>query len=166
MSSGRLYWTFQIVGWGAYAITQSLAAALTLNLPWPTAALEALFLHGSALGLSHALRGYMKRQHWSSLSRGKLALRAVAAALVLGAPLGIVTQFTSLSALHDAAELGLSIPWSMGPLVVLLLNMLNWSAALRAPALYYGVQALRRTGRRNCGGRNWLGRCNSRNCGC
>jgi hypothetical protein len=142
MTSGRLYWTCQIAGWGGYAITQSLAAALTLNLPWPRAVLEALFLHGSALGLSHALRGYMKRRYYLELP--KLALRAVAAALVLGAPLGIVMQFTSLSALHDVAELGLSIPWSMGPAVVLLLNMLNWSAAFMLwLALYYGVQALR-----------------------
>ena len=76
MTSRRLYWSCQIVGWGGYAIAQSLAAALTLNLPWPRVVLEALLLHGAALGLTHALRAFMKRHHWSSLSRGKLALRS------------------------------------------------------------------------------------------
>ena len=144
VTSGRLYWTCQIVGWGGYAITQSFAAALTLNLPWPRVVLEALLLHGMALGLSHALRAFMKRHHWNTLSRRDLALRVVAAGFVLGAPLGIITQFTSLSALHDTSELGLNLPWSLAPSVVLLLNILNWSAAFMLwLALYYGVQALR-----------------------
>ena len=94
LNSARLYWTCQIVGWGGYAIAQSLAAALTLNLPWPRVVVEALLLHGSALGLTHQLRAYMKRHHWSSLSQGKRALRSVAAGFVLGVPLGIATQFT------------------------------------------------------------------------
>ena len=144
MTSARIYWICQIAGWGGYAITQSLAAALTLNLPWPRIVVEALLLHGTALGLSHALRAYMKRRHWSSLSKGKLALHIVAAGFVLGAPLGIATQFTSLSALHDAEELGLGFLWDSRPAVVLILNTLNWSAVFMIwLALYYGVQALR-----------------------
>ena len=61
LSSARLYWTCQVVGWGGYAITQSIAAALTLSLPWPTVLVEALLLHGTALVFSHGLRAYMVR---------------------------------------------------------------------------------------------------------
>ena len=145
MNSVRLYWICQVVGWGGYAVAQSLAAALTLNLPWPRVVVEALLLHGSALGLTHLLRGYMKRHHWSSLSQGKIALRSVAAGFVLGVPLGIATQFTSLSALQDTNELGLAFIWATKPAVVLLLNMLNWSTAFMVwLAFYYGAQALRK----------------------
>ena len=144
MSSVRLYWTCQVVGWGGYAITQSIAAALTLSLPWPTVLVEALLLHGTALVFSHGLRAYMKRHHWSSFSKGRLALHVVVAGFVLGVPLGIATQFASLSALHDGDQLGLGVAWYTKPAVVLLLNTLNWSAVFMLwLALYYGVHALR-----------------------
>lgn len=144
MSSVRLYWTCQIVGWGGYAIAQSLAAAVALHLPWPRVVAEALLLHGAALGLTHALRGYMKSREWSSLSKGRLVLHVVAAGFILGIPLGIATQFTSLSALHDVDLLGTSFTWVAKPAVILLLNTLNWSAVFMIwLAFYYGIQALR-----------------------
>ena len=144
LNSVRLYWACQIVGWGGYALAQSLAAAVALNLPWMRVVAEALLLHGVALGFTHALRAFMKREHWSSLSKGKLTLRIVGAGMILGVPLGIATHFTSLSALRDTEMLGLGITWVSRPTVVFLLNTLNWSVTFMLwLAIYYGVHALR-----------------------
>ena len=64
-----------------------------------------LFVDAVGLGLSHWLRDFVRRHHWSALPIRKLSWRIVIAAFVLGTPLGIVTQFTGLAALHDPAFL-------------------------------------------------------------
>ena len=140
-ASGRLYWICQIAGWGGYAVTKIWAAIFYLHLAWLPAITEAVALHGAALGLTHLLRGFVKRRHWSSLARSRLALRIVAAGLLLGAPLGIATQFTSLSALQDPGLVGEA---AVGPAVILLLHTINWAFVFMAwLVLYFGALALR-----------------------
>jgi LytS/YehU family sensor histidine kinase len=43
----------------------------------------------------------MRRHHWNALSIPQLTKRIIVAGFVLGAPLGILTQFTAVSALQD-----------------------------------------------------------------
>jgi len=140
-ASGRLYWICQFAGWGAYAASKIWAAIFYLHLPWLPVITEAVALHGAALGLTHVLRGFVRRRHWSSLSKSQLALRIVAAGLVLGVPLGIATQFTSLSALQDPSLVGQA---TVGPTVLLLLHMTNWAFVFMIwLGLYFGALALR-----------------------
>jgi hypothetical protein len=140
-ASGRLYWICQFAGWGAYAASKIWAAIFYLHLPWLLAITEAVALHGAALGLTHVLRGFVRRRHWSSLPRARLAVCIVAAGLVLGVPFGIATQFTSLSALQDPGLVGEA---AAGPAVILLLHTINWAFVFMAwLVLYFGALALR-----------------------
>ena len=140
-ASTRLYWICQIAGWGAYAASKIWAAIFYLHLPWLLVITEAVALHGAALGLTHVLRRFVRRRHWSSLPRGRLAVRIVAAGLLLGAPLGVATQFTSLSALQDPSLVGQA---AVGPTVLLLLHMTNWAFVFMIwLALYFGALVLR-----------------------
>ena len=139
-ASGRPYWACQLGGWGLYAASKIWAAVFYLHLPWQPAVVEALLLHGTALGLTHLLRGFVKRRHWGELSKGRLALRIVVAGLVLGVPLGIATHFTSLAALQDPGIVGAPV----GPAVMLFLHCTNWAFVFMIwLVLYFGVLALR-----------------------
>jgi hypothetical protein len=103
--SQLVYWVFQLTGWGVFSVSRFFGAVVVLDLPWVRLALELLFVDALGLGLSHGLRDFVRRHHWSALPLRKLIWRIVIAAFVLGTPLGIVTQFTGLSALHDPAFL-------------------------------------------------------------
>jgi hypothetical protein len=103
--SQLVYWTFQLMGWGLFSVSRFVGAVVILDLPWVRLALELLFVDALGLGLSHRLRDFVRRHHWSALPFRRLSWRIAVAAFVLGTPLGIVTQFTGLSALHDPAFL-------------------------------------------------------------
>jgi len=103
--SQRVYWIFQLMGWGLFSVSRFGAAIVVLDVPWMRLALELLFVDAMGLGLSHLLRDFVRRHHWSALPLRRLSWRIVIAAFVLGTPLGIVTQITGLSALHDPASL-------------------------------------------------------------
>jgi two-component system sensor histidine kinase AlgZ len=143
-AAGRLYWACQIGGWGAYAASKTWAALFYLHLPWLPTVTAALILHGAALGLTHALRGYVRRRKWPMLPRGRLALRIVVAGLVLGVPFGFATSLTPLAALHDPGILEDGSGLSAGPGVVLLLNTINWAFVFMIwLTLYFGALAVR-----------------------
>jgi hypothetical protein len=103
--SQLVYWIFQLIGWGGYTVSAFVATVVVLDLPWFRLALELLFINAVGLGLSHWLRDFARRHHWSALPIRRLSLRIVIAAFALGTPLGILTQFTGLSPLHDPAFL-------------------------------------------------------------
>lgn len=129
--SQRAYWVFQLTGWGLFTLARFVAGVTVLELPWPRLALELLLLDGVGLGVSHWLRDFVRRHHWRVLPVRKLILRIIVAAFVVGTPLGIVTQFTELSAFHDPAPLlkeyapafsfQLALPVSMA------LEVVNWA---------------------------------------
>lgn len=100
-----VYWIFQFTGWGAFSLSRFIGGVTLLGIPWTHVAVQLLLLDGIALGISHALRDYVRRHQWSALPVGKLTMRILAAAFVVGVPLGILTQFTELSAFHDPAPL-------------------------------------------------------------
>jgi hypothetical protein len=129
--SQLLYWIFQSTGWGLLTLAQFVGAVEVLHLPWVRIALELSLLNGLGLAVSHWLRAFVRRHHWGNLSLRKLILRIVIAGFVLGIPLGIVTQFTDVAALHDpepllkeyapAFSLQLALPISIVLLIV------NWA---------------------------------------
>jgi hypothetical protein len=103
--SQLVYWIFQLTGWGLYTLVRFIGGVVVLEFPWNRLALALLLLNGAGLFCSHLLREYVRRHHWSALPIRKLIWRIIIAAFVLGTPLGIVTQFTDLSAFQDPAFL-------------------------------------------------------------
>src|SRR5579863_708629 len=99
--SRQLYWICQTLGWGVYTVTRIVGAVTVFGLPWIKVTLELLSLSAVGLGLSHGLRNYVQRHHWNTLSIPQLTKRIVVAGIVLGTPLGIITQLTDVAALQD-----------------------------------------------------------------
>jgi hypothetical protein len=105
--STRLYWSFQLGGWGLITLVKIFAVAVdVMNLPRVRATVELLLLGAAGLILSHGLRGYVRRHRWDRLSVPRRAWRIVVAGFVLGTPLGIITQMTAVvAALQDPRPL-------------------------------------------------------------
>jgi len=124
------YWIFQLTGWGLYTVGRFLSAVAVLGFPWNPLALQLLVLNAVGLGFSHRLRDFVRRHHWSALPIRKLSWRIVIAALVLGTPLGIVTQFTQWSAFQDPAFLKAYVPalsFQLTLSVSIALEIVNWT---------------------------------------
>jgi hypothetical protein len=142
--AGRLYWAFQVGGWGTLVVTRIWAALFYLHLPWLPTVTAALLLHGAALGITHALRKYIRRRNWQLLPRGRLALRIVLTGLVLGVPFGITTSLTPLAALEDPGIVDDGSGVGADPALVLLLNTINWQFVFMIwLALYFAALTLR-----------------------
>jgi Histidine kinase len=104
-TNSRAYWLCQCAGWGLYTATRLYAAVTLVHLPWAQATLELLLLDGTALGLTHGLRAFMRRHRWSAQSVRRKVPRILVASFVLAVPLGLMTLGTSVSALQDPAPL-------------------------------------------------------------
>jgi two-component system sensor histidine kinase AlgZ len=143
------YWTCQGVGWGLYTLPRIYAAVAITQLPWVRATVELVLLDAAGLGLTHWLRRYMARHRWSALRLRQLTWRIVAAGFILGAPLGLVTPFTSVSALQDPGPvLQGTVPalgfYSRGP-ALFAVCFANWSVLFMIwLAIYFAVLAVRR----------------------
>ena len=138
------YWICQLAGWGIYTVLKVFGAVEVGHLPWLSAGVTIVLLHGAGLGLTHALRGYMRRHRWSEWGTGKLAWRGLAASLILAIPLAAATSLSPIGMMQAdglpeifGAE---QLPW-----ISLLLNWVNW-AFLCATwlVLYFTAIAVRR----------------------
>ena len=125
------YWIFQLAGWGAYNLSRFIGGVTVMNLPWARFGLELLFVDALGFGLSHWLRDYVRRHQWRALPIRKLSLRIIAAAIVCGIPLGILTQFTDVSLLQDPNEFleGMSsaLRIQLALPVAIALEIVNWA---------------------------------------
>jgi two-component system sensor histidine kinase AlgZ len=143
------YWICQCVGWGVYTLMKIYGAVAIINLPWVRATAETLLLSGAGLGLTHWLRHYMSVRHWSTLKARKLVWRIVVAGFVLGIPLGLITPFTSISAMQDPGEFlqGATPAFRLyfTPAVTFALHITNWACLfLIWLAIYFVAIAMRR----------------------
>jgi two-component system, LytTR family, sensor histidine kinase AlgZ len=78
------YWVCQIGGWGAYS-TVGLWAAV-LDHGWrPSIVIGYLLFFLYSIGLTHLLRGVIRRRQWTSLPLHRALVRMAAASMVIGA---------------------------------------------------------------------------------
>jgi hypothetical protein len=129
--SQLVYWIFQLTGWGTYSLSRFFGGVSVMNLPWVHFGLQLLFVDALGFGLSHLLRDYVRRHQWRALRIRKLILRMIAAAIVCGFPLGVLTQFTDVALLQDPNELleGVSsaLRIELALPVAIVLEIANWS---------------------------------------
>ncbi len=81
----RLYWTLQITGWLIYALLQIIVYSFSNDSGIPVRRI--IFFIAEALlclGITHALRYYVLKWRWLSLSVPKMAVRVVPTIFVLG----------------------------------------------------------------------------------
>ncbi|HEY2464156.1 MAG TPA: histidine kinase [Steroidobacteraceae bacterium] len=142
------YWIFQLTGWGLLTVSRFVGGVAIFNLPWLRFALEMLFVYGVAFALSHWLRDFVRRHHWSVLPFRKLSLRIIAAAFILGTPLGIVSQFTDLSLLQNPAPLldkyAPALSFQLALPVSIAAEIVNWACVyILWLALYFTAISVR-----------------------
>jgi hypothetical protein len=146
--SQLVYWIFQLTGWGVITLGRFIGGVTVLDLAWPRLLLELLLVNTLGLVLSHWLRDFVRRNHWRALPIRKRAWRILVASFVCGAPIGIVTQFTYLSALVDpetflreyapALQFQLALPFAFA------LEIVNWAFLFIAwLTIYFTAIALR-----------------------
>jgi hypothetical protein len=131
-NSQLAYWVFQLTGWGVITLGRFIGGITVLDLAWPRLLLELLLVNTVGLVLSHSLHGFVRRNRWRMLPIRRLIWRILVVSFVCGAPLGIVTQFTYLSALVDpgtllkeyapALQFQLALPFGIA------LEIANWTA--------------------------------------
>jgi Histidine kinase len=144
------YWICQCAGWGLYTLAKIYGAIAIANLPWVRATVETLLLSGAGLGLTHWFRHYMSARHWSTLKPRKLVWRIVVAGFVLGMPLGLITPFTSVSALQgDPGALiqgaNPAFRFHFFPAIALALQIANWAFLFMIwLAIYFVAISMRR----------------------
>jgi sensor histidine kinase YesM len=146
--SQLVYWIFQLTGWGVITLSRFIGGVTVLDLAWARLLLELLLVNTMGLVLSHWLRDFVRRNRWRALPIRKLAWRILVASFMCGTPLGIVTQFTYLSALVDpglflreyapALQFQLALPFGIA------LEIANWTAVFIAwLVIYFTALAVR-----------------------
>ena len=126
------YWIFQLTGWGVITLGRFIGGVTMLDLAWTRLLLELLLVNTVGLVLSHWLRAFVRRNRWRALPIRKLAWRILVVSFLCGTPIGIVTQFTYLSALvgpglllkeyAPALQFQLALPFGIA------LEIANWVA--------------------------------------
>jgi len=142
--SQRAYWLCQLTGWGFYGLSQFYGTIWLSDVSWSRVAAEALVLHASGLGLTHALRHYVRLHRWSGLRIPQLAWRILLASVLLGIPMGLATDFTSVGAMHnpttmDVPEGSLIRTVGLLPLLQVTLQIANWTALFAAWLVIYFI---------------------------
>jgi histidine kinase len=146
--SRRVYWIFQLTGWGVYCLSRFVGGIWVMKLPWMHFGLQLLCVDALGFGLSDGLRNYVRRHQWRALPIRQLIWRVIAAAFVCGIPLGILTQFTDVALLQDPNEFleGMSsaLRFQLALPVAIALEIVNWSAVfLTWLTLYFTAVAVR-----------------------
>lgn len=141
------YWLCQLAGWGFYGALEAVAAVQILRLPLGRSVLEIVVLAAGGMGLTHALRGFLRRRGWARLRLRALAPRILLTALLFALVMAAVTHFMWVAALwgpdqadierfHIAAGM---MSWARG-----LILLMNWTALFVTwSVLYLSIKALR-----------------------
>ena len=147
-NSQRVYWIFQLTGWGVITLGRFIGGVTVLELAWPRLLLELLLVNALGLALSHWLHDFVRRKGWRTLPIRKLAWRILVVSFVCGAPIGIVTQFTYLSALHDPElflrEYAPALQFRLALPLAFALEIVNWALVFVLwLTIYFTVIAVR-----------------------
>jgi sensor histidine kinase YesM len=146
--SQLVYWIFQLTGWGVVTLGRFAGGVTVLDLAWPRLLLELLLINTVGLVISHWLRDFVRRNRWRALPIRKLSWRILVASFVCGAPLGIVTQFTYLAALHDPGlflrEYAPNLQFQLALPFAFALEIVNWALVFVLwLAIYFTAIAVR-----------------------
>jgi hypothetical protein len=129
--SQQLYWLLQLLGWSIYTLLRIAAAISVLPVSWVTATIEITLLDAVGLWLSHGLRGYVRNHRWSEMSIPQLIPRIAIVGLILGIPLGIATQLSSVADIQDPRPLLDALAPHLGPVftwpIRYALQIVNWA---------------------------------------
>ncbi|TLM88374.1 sensor histidine kinase [Hymenobacter jeollabukensis] len=79
----RVYWLLQTVGWLLYGVLGLILVVVFGGQYRPFILLVELYVALTLLGLSHGLRNYAKRHHWTNLSLGRLVPRLLLAHTII-----------------------------------------------------------------------------------
>ncbi|OON67214.1 sensor histidine kinase [Hymenobacter sp. CRA2] len=137
----RLYWLFQIVGWVLYGVLGLILVMVFSHSFQPFILLVELYVAVTLLGLSHAMRNYVKRYGWVNLSIGALLPRLLLAHTVVAVLSQIIIGLLSASSaqllMGSSAR---SYDWTMliGYAINVEFVMMLWST------LYFGQHYLER----------------------
>src|SRR5438477_4438288 len=139
--SQRDYWLCQFIGWGAYGLVQIYAGIVSLDVTWERLVVEVLILHTAAFGLTHWLRGYVRRSRWITLRILPLTGRILIAGIILSIPMGIASSFMAVGAMHDSlsdlakyTQSGWTRP---ATLLRVILQVVNWAAVFTCWLVIY-----------------------------
>jgi len=125
------YWLCQTGGWGILSLLKIWTAADWQHLPAVSAAVAIVLLNAAGLVFTHVLRSFIHRHDWQRLSIPHLALRIVAASLVLALPLAQAMAFTPVATMQlpDSWLHGVPSRWNIDllPVLTLTVNVCNWT---------------------------------------
>lgn len=137
------YWICQLAGWGIFTLLKIFTAIDVVDLPWLGASVTIVLLNGAGLGLTHALRGYMKRHRWSEAGTRKLLWQGLLASFILGVPLAVATVLSPIDMLQ-APDLPRIFRPALVPVMAFLLNWVNWTFVVVVwLAIYFTTIAIR-----------------------
>jgi len=112
------YWICQLSGWGLFTLMKIFATVEAADAPWLSTTVAFVLLHSAGLGFTHALRGFMRRHHWSEAGTWKLVWRGSAASFILAVPLAVANSLSPVSTV-DAQ--------GFTPVLALLVHLINWA---------------------------------------
>ncbi len=104
-SKRAVYWICQIAGWGAYSVIGLWTGVLD-NRWRPSVVIGYLLFFLYSIGLTHLLRGVIRRRRWTSLPLHRALARLAAASVAIGA-----VQATLIVGVYTAIEGRLGV-WS------------------------------------------------------
>ena len=138
MHRTRAYWLCQIAGWTLFfGLQMSLGPENWASGEVQTTLLTWALRVSLGIGITHAIRGYAKRQRWTTLSLKRLVPRAAVAAVVGGALfIGVENVLIALSPLQKVAHHRTDPPPADGAIGATLVVGV-WLA------IYFGIRAAR-----------------------
>lgn len=120
------YWICQLLGWGMLTLIKLIAAVEVDRFPWLSTTTWLLLVHAAGLGLTHGLRSYMRRQHWSEARTVSLVWRGLLASFILAIPLAGASALSPIALLQNP-DLPERFPAQVVPLLAFALNLVNWA---------------------------------------
>ena len=142
------YWICQLGGWGLFTLVKIIASVEVADAPWLSTTVTFVVLHGAGLGVTHALRDFMRRRRWSELGTRQLVWRGLAASFILAVPLAVATSLSPIATVQGPALSNVDVPWmphvDLVTVLTLLINLINWAFLFMAwLAIYFTTIAIR-----------------------